>query len=694
MKHARQGGVVTASFDKWTNRIAAAADEHSRRAVLAEIGAWRAAKLTDVPASRQATFAMSRLYALLGDHAGAVREAHSLLSLCQTPPEATHEETQSARAYLASLGEKLPKEIRAPRERSQRSKPDANSRRDRSENGRRDKPAPYAAAAAAAREGRWSDGLRAMRGKGGPRADLLRTWLHLSRALGKEDVEERFSDLRDLEQRLRKTLEIDGRKPTERKVEANRRVEEPSTMDDPLSPIIGMRAPRRRDALVRALEKHASQHPDQLDQLAAGALRHHLSTQGPKRAAPWLIGTVAHALAMTDGVATATAIDALRTAGAFAVSAYGEVPFSSLLPILREALEGGWGYRGMRRGVSRDEPANRRMWTLRLSRDRSERLIVRAPETEEPYPEGMVGQLVPRILELCPRVVLYAPGSGNDGLREAAIQAGIAVVDADSAALSALASVETAEALPSTDSPATPRPPKPHDALEALLLREEPATVDEIVTVLGGFRRRYRAFQVAEKIFSQLSTDCIATLLEAVHIDSDTDRRIPSGTTLAVRAAGRSSESRVHSILLTSPTAARYGGLGIEDVVGINAALQAQGWELHRLLNGPTKRERDDSPAVDSLAEHLGGLWRLLVGKDGVRGEVWFVAGLPPEGRAAVPQLLLRDAHRAVVMPIDADLLAWYGTLGGPPAIGWTGEEGTEVVEAVTGWPSPAPEAP
>ena len=90
---------MTGTFDKWSGRIAAAGDEHSRRAILAEIGAWRAAKLTDVAASRHATFAMSRLYAMLGEHDQAVREAHSLLSLCQTAPVATRDETESARAY-------------------------------------------------------------------------------------------------------------------------------------------------------------------------------------------------------------------------------------------------------------------------------------------------------------------------------------------------------------------------------------------------------------------------------------------------------------------------------------------------------------------------------------------------------------------------------------------------------------------
>ena len=672
---------MTGTFDKWSGRIAAASDEESRRAILAEIGAWRAAKLADVAASRHATFAMSRLYAMLGEHDQAVREAHSLMSLCQTPPVATRDETESARAYLTSLGEKAPRII-LPKKTRQKGERRAQGKKDRA-------GVPFGSALAAAAEGKWSDGLRAMRGKSGPRADLVRTWLHLNRALARDDVDARLSDLRDLERRLRDKLEV---RPTEPPPEAPASTGA-APADDPLSPLLGMRAPRRRDALVRALEKHAAKKPGEIDALAAAALHHHVSLQGAERAAPWLIGTVAQALATTDGVATATAIDALRTAGALAVAAYDESPFVALLGVLREGLEAGYSYRGMRRGVSRDEPTDRKLWTLRLAKGRKEALVVRAAEHEEALPEAALQPLVDRMIALCPRVALCAPGDGNAGLREAAAGSGITVVPSDADAIAALGELRAAEGRPAAPEPE--RGPRPQELLEALLTREEPATVDELVEVLRGFRRRFRAFQVAERLFGQLPSDRIAALLDAVHIEADTDRRIPSGTTLAVRAAARSgSDSRVHTLLVQGPTATRYGGPGIEAVVGITAALQNKGWVLHRLLQGATRREREAMPVVGTLSEHLGGLWRLLVGKGEVRGEVWYVHGLAAEGRAAVPQLLLREAHRSGVLPIDAELVSWFASLGGPAAIGWTGEEGDEVLAAVRTWPSPDPEGP
>jgi hypothetical protein len=92
------------SFEMWNTRLTEANDEISRRKLIGELGVWRAAHLSDIPAMRSAAFAMSRLYMLVGDHPSAVNEARSLYSLCQTAPVATGEEFKKARAYLRSLG--------------------------------------------------------------------------------------------------------------------------------------------------------------------------------------------------------------------------------------------------------------------------------------------------------------------------------------------------------------------------------------------------------------------------------------------------------------------------------------------------------------------------------------------------------------------------------------------------------------
>ena len=87
---------MTTPFDRWTPRIADARDEDTRQALLAEVGAWRALNLTDMRAQRDAAFAMARIHMLMDDRASALREAQALVSLCQTPPEASGEELEAA----------------------------------------------------------------------------------------------------------------------------------------------------------------------------------------------------------------------------------------------------------------------------------------------------------------------------------------------------------------------------------------------------------------------------------------------------------------------------------------------------------------------------------------------------------------------------------------------------------------------
>ena len=88
---------------------------------------------------------------------------------------------------------------------------------------------------------------------------------------------------------------------------------------------------------------------------------------------------------------------------------------------------------------------------------------------------------------------------------------------------------------------------------------------------------------------------------------------------------------------------------------------------------------------LDAVGEHLSGLWRLLVSQGDRKGEVWFVGGLPIEGRAGLPQLLLEERPRAVVLPVaDSELLGWYGTLRAPEAIGWTGSEAADAVASLS----------
>ena len=106
--------------DPWSDRIAKINDDGPRRALLAEIGLWRASRLTDIQAARQATYALSRLHWLLREREAAEREARQLISLCQTPPRASGEDLDAAKGWLKSLGAKVPKVAPPPRRERER----------------------------------------------------------------------------------------------------------------------------------------------------------------------------------------------------------------------------------------------------------------------------------------------------------------------------------------------------------------------------------------------------------------------------------------------------------------------------------------------------------------------------------------------------------------------------------------------
>src|SRR5690606_17757936 len=159
------------------------------------------------------------------------------------------------------------------------------------------------------------------------------------------------------------------------------------------------------------VERFAEEHPERVDELAAAALEHHVLTAGPRTPAPWLASVVGRALS-ADGPATRATLDRMGQEGVFAVTAYQEEPFGVLVRVQRAARAQGLPTGALRRGVlARAEPQDRKMWTLRIGDGDAERMLVVAPTSDEPYPEGMAARLAQRLTHLCPRLVLLAPGA-------------------------------------------------------------------------------------------------------------------------------------------------------------------------------------------------------------------------------------------------------------------------------------------
>jgi hypothetical protein len=650
-------------FETWSQRVAAVQEEEGRRALLAEIAVARARSLGDVPATRQATWAMATLHRELGETDKAVAEAQQLVSLCQTPPAAPKGQRAAAVKLLESLGEKAPAFASSPPPRAQAARKERPPRSAKTRTKRSEDPLSDAREAAA--EGKTRK-VRSFAGdRRGPTWGGFRAWSLLTdaRTSGK-----------GLEQAVDQALA---------ELAAGLGIKVP--VKDPLADLLGEPLPTKRRAAISALERFADANPDQLDALVTTALEHHVATAG-NASAGWLSGLVGRALAHGS---EATKSLLAKHSSAPSLRLYDAWAFHRAVRVAAAGVAAGWSFDGLREGVlHRVEPDDRRLWTLRLSRDDGQRLLALAPHASDPWPDGIAGQLGERIAKLSSAAVLVASGAGNAALREAAAAAGVHVLDEDAddaALLEALASRTPSE--PAPKPAAEPKAaksdgPAPPAVLTELLTGEEPPEEARLHEVVATFRRPSSALRVAERANAPLSL--APALLRAVHAAESTDRQMPEGTTLAVRAVAAGVDE-ARQAFTDEALAARYGGPGAEVLADLAGVLVGDGWEVFRVLRGATRREREAHPMLETLAGGLDGLWRLLVRKGEVKGEVWWVADLPVEGRAAVPQLLLADHHRVVVLPIDPDLLTWYGSIGGPDPIGWSGEEEADALKAAVG---------
>ncbi|MBX2803444.1 MAG: hypothetical protein KTR31_37535 [Myxococcales bacterium] len=669
----------------WSDRQANAHTPEARRALLAELAVWRARNLTNVSATRRATYTIARLHQQIGDHDKAVGEAKTLMSLCRTPPEAADEEIAAVSGLLKALGisAEAPTHVNGAQRRDRRGRRDQRERRaagERRAPGERPaktgRPGSVEAARRAANAGDWAGVMSATDGAKGAGATVLRAYAQLAVALAAPEAERaaKLDALRDLLARGA------GLRTPSQSVAPG---------DDPLSVLLGEPVPTRRGPRLRMMDAFAEANPDRLDELAEAALKHHVLTSGKPVPAPWLVGVVGRALALTEAERTKAAIAELRNSNAVAVAAYDELPFHRLQRVTKRAAALGHGIGSLRRGVlAREEPDDRKLWTLRLTIDGIERMLTVGPHATAPYPPGKSEMLAARLVALCSRTLLLATGSGNEELRERAQAMGISVLAQDADDDAVIAALAEAGPAASPDAPGAPPPERLQQALQA-----ETFDAEAIRSAVADFRRPDRALRPIMRL--DIDDERTATLLGAVHEAAGPDVVIPEGTTMAVRAAAHGAATR--ALLVDSPASGRFGGPGVAQVVDLAKVVLDDGWFVHRVLRGPTRREGRIQPAVQTLAPSLGGLWRLLVRRGEQRGEVWYVAELPAEGRAAVPLLLLEEHARTVALADDEELATWWSTVAGAPsAVRWTGAEAETLKTAMGAFEAsaPVPEAP
>jgi hypothetical protein len=197
-------------FTRWSDEITTAVEPQEKAALLKEIAAWRAQNLTDLDGVREAAFAISRLLDQLGKRDLALREAQALVSLCQTKPEALPQMMEAAVTYVGVLGGEMRKGLVRKEPARRRAKPTKPAKTgDKNE---QNVGSLVAVVMGHLEKGHDRNALKALVGKKGASAALLRTFVQLDIALHAEETEEAVRAVtevhRALQERFSKQLPV------------------------------------------------------------------------------------------------------------------------------------------------------------------------------------------------------------------------------------------------------------------------------------------------------------------------------------------------------------------------------------------------------------------------------------------------------------------------------------------------------
>jgi hypothetical protein len=609
---------------------------------------------------------MSRLYMLVGDHLSAVNEAHSLYSLCQTAPVATEEELRKAKAYLRSLGLVVGDSGRLV----ERKKVPAKD--------------PTLATKRLIAAGDLSGAMKLLRGRKGPTASLYRVWIELSHALNAGNDADGLAAVRKLHDRLGGKLELEGSSPGERAPKRETKVpagDQVPTREDPLAVFMGMKSlPRKRDPRVRLLERYVRKHPARLDELVAVALEAHVAVEGIKRTAPWLAGFVARALVKEPTGKTRSCVDALLEKGAYAATAYGEAGAKRGITLLGVALESGWEYQDFRRGVLRDEGLEGlKVWTLRLAKDSSERLVAVIAVGFGDLELELQARVLDSVRHISSAALLWLEQE-QPTVQKLAEEKGIpcCVSGEMSEVLEALAAVHSVE--PPKQSGRKP------SALATALRAPEPPSVEALLPLVETYRRTYKSFEACRGLLTDASLSDpqarMATFLRAADQVAPEKVRLNEGITVVVQGASLAPEGPIARLLEEESALRRYGGAAVLEILPVGRAVIEAGWSIKRAMVGPTRRERDTHGELGAVGESL---WRLTVEAGANTGEIWYTKA---SGEEVVQLRALLPAERPCLILDGAsgDVRIWAAGLDGPKTLSWDGKQGAAIAEVLTEW--------
>jgi len=670
---------MTKPFSTFAPALADAKDEASQRRLLAEVGVWRATRLTDIPAQREAAYALATLFHRLGDLPNAQRESEQLLVLCRTHPAAPKRDLGAAHA--------LARRVKAPARKPAATRGTSPTRGTSWTTTVQD----------AVNKGQFGGAKRALRGKKGAQAGLARLWVDLSEAATAPEAERLAayeavrtalgtklfsapsgSDEAKAEKAAPAASASDAPKAASTDAAEAPAAEVPTTG---LGKLLGRFPPRRRERLVKTLERHLQDHPEAIDTLAAHALRHHVDTFGPKSTAPWLMRFTALALGTTEGVETKQALKDLE--GAYAVTACEEAGFQQAVAALPGLTLAGFTLSALRRGLFRRADAlNPPLWTLRARLGGFEGFVVILGPDQGELDADQAGKLVARMQEISSTAALWYRSTDLPETLVTALSEGNVhfVASEDPGALGETLLWMKGQAPEGLDDAAPAAPAKAERAhplrdLAKLVDGEDLPTAEALSEVLKGVRRWVKAFGPLRRRLQEASLEVqdgiVANFLTALADVVPEGIQLTEATSMALRTAAKVPQGQVAQLMAgEGAVATRFGAPQWATLVELTQwLLSAEGSSLHRAVGGLTRLEqRGDSP-LSALAPGLSPLWRLRGRVGGERVELWWAPSPNAELAAALPMLSSGD-DPVVVLTDDAELAGRLEGLGRTTLVG------------------------
>jgi hypothetical protein len=212
---------------------------------------------------------------------------------------------------------------------------------------------------------------------------------------------------------------------------------------------------------------------------------------------------------------------------------------------------------------------------------------------------------------------------------------------------------------------------------------------ESLAQAVAAIRRRRDVCRIVSEALPELDDARVVGIAQVCLSAWSEAARLPELTTLLVAAAAKGGVAS--RALLTDPAhAVHLGGPGVDVLTDLAAIAGGEGWNVTRVLAGLTRRERETDTLLSSSAEPLSGLWRMELQKGEVRGDLWYLQGLPDEGREGLMKMLAKSGQRLMILPSGGEGLVGSESEDASDALSWSGMETQALCERLSGWGPPS----